>query len=343
MIPTRISAREWLIWVAALALVTVALLPFRAALRDAHVALAYLLLVVAGGAQHGRPMGFVLSALAFLCFDWFFLPPYGALAVAKPIDWVVVLAFLATSIVVTQLFERARREADAARTARVREAITASVSHDLRTPLTTIKALAHDLAAAGDERAEIIEQEADRLTRLVTDLVDFSRLNGGAIALTIEANEAEDLLGVALERVTGTAGGRTITVTLDSQEPLLFGRFDFTQTLRALVNLLENALKYSPEDTAVDVVVKREPEWLAFSVADRGAGIVVVERERVFEPFYRAPGVAPDANGAGLGLSIARALAEAQGGSLDYSPREGGGSVFTLRLPAIDVRERTPG
>ena len=335
----KISRREWALWIAALVLVTAALLPFRAALRDAHIALAYLLVVVAGGAQRGRPMGFALAALAFLFFDWFFVPPYGALVVAKSIDWIVLLGFLATSVVVTQLFERARREADAARTARVREAIAASISHDLRTPLTTIKALAHDLAATGDERAEIIEQEANRLTRLVTDLLDFSRLHSGAVALSMEANEAEDLLGVALERVTGAADGRTITVTLDPEEPLLFGRFDFTQTLRALVNLLENAIKYSPAHASVDVSVRRERQWLTFTIADRGVGIAAAERERVFEPFYRAAGAAPDVSGAGLGLSIARALAEAQGGSLDYAPREGGGSVFTLRLLAIDVRE----
>jgi two-component system sensor histidine kinase KdpD len=91
------------------------------------------------------------------------------------------------------------------------------------------------------------------------------------------------------------------------------------------------------------VAVRREPQWLSFSVADRGTGIAVAERERVFDPFYRAPGVAPDTNGAGLGLSIARALAEAQGGSLAYEPRDGGGSVFILRLPAIDVRESVRG
>jgi len=201
--------------------------------------------------------------------------------------------------------------------------------------------------ATADGRAERLVQIAAADRHVVKPWfqgkVDFSRLDGGGIALTIEANEAEDLLGVALERVSGAANGRTITVTLDPAEPLLFGRFDFTQTLRALVNLLENALKYSPQDTTVDVTVKREPQWLRFSVADRGTGIAVAERERVFDPFYRAPGVAPDTNGAGLGLSIARALAEAQGGSLAYEPREGGGSVFILRLPAIDVRESVPG
>jgi K+-sensing histidine kinase KdpD len=329
--------RGWMLWCSALALVTAALLPFRAVLGDVHVTLAYLLLVVAAGARRGRPVGFGLATLAFVCFDWFFVPPYGTLFVAKRVDWIVLLGFLATSIIVTQLFERARREADAARMARVREAVAASVSHDLRTPLTTIKALAHDIAAEGDERAEVIEQEANRLTRLVTDLLDFSRLNSGAIALAIEPNEVEDLLGVALDRVAGAANGRTIAVALDPGEPLLFGRFDFTQTLRALVNLLENALKYSPSGTPVDVTVRREREWLAFSIGDRGPGIDPAERERVFDPFHRAPGVAPDTDGAGLGLSIARALAEAQGGSLSYSPRDGGGSVFTLRLPAIDV------
>jgi two-component system sensor histidine kinase KdpD len=280
-----------------------------------------------------------LAGLAFLCFDWFFLPPYGTLTVEHRIDWVVLIAFLGTSVIVTQLFERARREGEAARAARLREEMLASVSHDLRTPLTTIKALAHDLAAAGDERAQTIEEEADRLTTLVSDLLDLSRLNSGAVILALEPNEAEDLLGAALQQVGGMANGRPINVTLDDGEPLLFGRFDFTQTLRALVNLIENALKYSPEHTAIDVSVKREGTWLTFAVADRGPGVVATERDRIFEPFYRPPGVAPDVKGAGLGLSIAGALAVAQGGSLRYEQRDGGGSVFLLRVPAIDVKE----
>jgi signal transduction histidine kinase len=146
--------------------------------------------------------------------------------------------------------------------------------------------------------------------------------------LVPEANEAEDLLGAALQRVTGAANGREIRVSLDAGEPLLFGRFDFTQTLRALVNLIENALKHSPPGNAIDVAVRREPDWLAFSVLDRGPGVPEEERERIFEPFYR-----------GLGLSIARSVANAQGGSLTYAPREGGGSAFTIRVPALDVED----
>jgi len=85
--------------------------------------------------------------------------------------------------------------------------------------------------------------------------------------------------------------------------------------------------------------VKREGPWLTFAVADRGPGVAAAESDRIFEPFYRPPGVPPDVKGAGLGLSIARALADAQGGSLRYEQREGGGSVFVLRVPAIDVKE----
>jgi len=193
------------------------------------------------------------------------------------------------------------------------------------------------MSASGDDRAFTIEEEADRLHSLVSDLLDLSRLSSGPPQLAIEPNEAEDLLGAVLQRVTGPSNGREIRVKIDQTHPLLFASFDFAQTVRILGNLLENALKYSPASEPVDVAVQREGPWLSFSIADRGAGISATERERIFEPFYRPPGVPPDVHGAGLGLSIARALAVAQKGSLEYEPRAGGGSTFTLRLPAIDL------
>ena len=333
------KVRAALLWVVVLVAVTATLIPFRARLNDAHVAIAFLLVVLGAGAQSGRRIGLSIAALSFLAFDWFFVLPYGTLAVDKPLDWAVLFAFLVMSIVVTQLFERAKVEAAAAQRARQREAVVASVSHDLRTPLTTIKALAHDLAATGDERAELIEAEVDRLTVLVSDLLDLSRLNAGNLPMTIEANEAEDLLGAALQQVSGVTRDRSVTVTLDPGHPLLFGRFDFTHTLRVVVNLIENALKYSPREQPIDVSVKREGHWLAFAVADRGPGVAPEERVRIFEPFYRPEGVPADAKGVGLGLSIARGLAEVQGGTLSYGERAGGGSVFTLRVPAIDVTD----
>lgn len=221
----------------------------------------------------------------------------------------------------------------------LKDALLASVSHDIRTPLTTIKALAHDLGASGDERAIIIEEEADRLNRFVADLLDLSRITGGALTITPEITPADDLLGATIQRVSGALDGRTLNASIEEGEPLLVGRFDFVHSLRALGNLVDNALKYSPRGGVVDLSARRVNGMLEFAVADRGPGVAPAEQERIFEPFYRPPGTAPDVGGAGLGLSIARRLAEAQAGSVGYEPRDGGGSVFVLRLPAADLAD----
>ena len=118
---------------------------------------------------------------------------------------------------------------------------------------------------------------------------------------------------------------------------MLVGRFDFVHALRSLVNLIENAAKYSPPGTAIEVGALQEGHRLVFTVSDRGSGVVEEERERIFEPFYRPAGVPPDVRGAGLGLTIARGLALAQQGDVRHAPRLGGGSIFRLELPALDV------
>ncbi len=224
----------------------------------------------------------------------------------------------------------ALREAD-----RLKDALLASVSHDLRTPLTTIKALAHDITNDGDERAATIEQQADRLNRMVADLLDLSRLNAGELPVRAELNAAEDVVGAAIQQVSAAFAGRELRTSIAWSEPVLVGRFDFVHALRILVNLLENAHKYSPRAQPVDIELARAGSMISISVADRGPGIPLAERERIFEPFYRPERSTPDAGSAGLGLSIAQRLANAQGGTLSYADRAGGGSVFTLRLPAV--------
>jgi two-component system sensor histidine kinase KdpD len=220
---------------------------------------------------------------------------------------------------------------------RLKDAFLASVSHDLRTPLTTIKALAHEIRALGDDRAAIIEQEADRLNRVVADLLDLSRINAGGVPIKPEINAAEDLVGVALERVAGLPGADLVRPRLEQEDGLLLGRFDFVHALRALVNLLENALKYAG-DAPVELTIRRSTDWLEFSVMDRGPGVPAEDALRIFEPFQRGERAASTA-GTGLGLAIARRFSEAQGGALRYEPRSGGGSVFTLELPAADVED----
>ena len=344
------GALGWGAWLAALGALTAAMAAVRADLDKAHVALGYLLLVLAASTRGTRARGFAVAVLAFLCFNLFFIPPYRTLAVHDPRDWLVLVTFLSVAGVATHLLFRARSEAGEARrlsaeaararslaeTDRLKDALIAAVSHDLRTPLTTIKALAHDLAEHGDERAVIIEEEADRLNRLVADLLDLSRLNAGALPVTLEIVAAEDLLGAALQRVSGSIGERGVRASLDPREPLLLGRMDFVQSLRVLVNLVENAHKYGAGEP-VDVSAAREGDRLVFRVADRGPGVPEDERERIFQPFYRRPGTSPDVGGAGLGLSISRRLAEAQGGTLTVEARPGGGSTFVFDLPAADL------
>ncbi|MFO7893196.1 MAG: ATP-binding protein [Longimicrobiales bacterium] len=233
--------------------------------------------------------------------------------------------------------ERTRLAAEAARVAALREAdrlkdeVLASLSHDLRTPLTSIRATANELRVEGEERAAVIEEEADRLNRLVTDLLDLSRLRVGGVPMELELNAAEDLIGAALQRIGSLPGSGDVQVRLPGGD-LPVGRFDFVHSLRALTNLLENALRHSPDPGSVGIEVEQDRDGLRLRVLDRGPGVPARERSRLFEPFFRSASAA-GGQGTGLGLAIARSVAEAQGGSVSYAPRPGGGSVFELRLP----------
>lgn len=336
----RSRSAGWSLAFASLAAAALVLFAFRADLDKAHVALVFLLVVLGSSASGGRVLGVTIAIVAFLIFDWFFLPPYNTLLVRNPLDWVVLVAFLITSFVAAELLYRARAEraaverAEALREAdKLKDALLASLSHDLRTPLTTIKALAHELQPLGDERTFMIEEQADRLNRLVTDLLDVARLDGGALPLDIQVNAADDLLGAVVQHVSGRPDRHRLKVALDDPSSLSLGRFDFVHSLRILTNLVDNALKYAPIDTPVEVTGGLDNGEIVFRVADRGAGIPATERDRLFTPFYRPAGRVPYAGSAGLGLSIARRLAEAQGGTLRYSERHGGGTMFELRLP----------
>ena len=170
----------------------------------------------------------------------------------------------------------------------------------------------------------MIAEQADRLLHLVENVLDLSRIRGGALPINAELNTAEDLVGAAVRRAQGVLAGHPVEFTIDWEAPALAGHFDFTHALRALSNLLENAAKYSPPGASITIEVRREDRWLVIAVCDRGPGVPPDERERIFEAFYRPPGIAPDAGGVGLGLAIARQLALAQGGN-----------VFALHVRAV--------
>ncbi|MEP6733295.1 MAG: ATP-binding protein [bacterium] len=508
MTPRRVLV-AWMRWSVILALVTAALLSLRGDSTDqAHVALTMLLVVLGGSVAGGRPLGFTLAALCVLLINYFFQSPFDFFTVSKPLDWIVLLNFLATAFVTTELFARATQQAaaaearasevealshlgaeslqyataeqaleaiavlvqhavgadactiipretrgagvdgrstpddvereasrraveagrpmllnadnvltaysrpelehhssivisarllalplraqeriigvlvvrgeaplvldaprrrliaalgyyaalaiertrlmsEAAQAAALREAqrakdgVFAAVSHDLRTPLTTIKVLAQSGASRGEPSSIAIVEQADRLARMVADLLELSMLRTGASSRQLELNTAEDLVGAALRQAEGMLNGRRINVQIDFDSPALVGRFDFVHTLRIIGNLLDNALRHTPEGGVVELRAERYDRWLLFSVSDRGAGVASDERDRIFEAFYRPADATPDGGHAGLGLSIARSLADLQGGSVSYKVREGGGSIFELRLPAADVDEMT--
>lgn len=474
---------------------------FRDSLDKAHVALAFLLVVLAGSARDGRLVGVLLSITCFLTFNFFLLPPLYELRLADPLDWGVLLSFLVTGGVAAELLhrqrlatrtaerrtgemnrlaglvaeslsvgraadavegitrvirveldveacevfsspapdgiavsedlaavvsrvrnerrcvvrraeepfevaeddvslaallavkadlcdvlvplvvrdrtlgvlwladsggmrfdperarfaealsyyaalaaERVRLESEAERVEalqeadRLKDALLATVSHDLRTPLTTIRAAAADLRMAGLEQGELIEQEADHLNRLVTDLLDLSRLRAGQLPLSMEVNAAEDLVGAALQRLRGVAGADDIIVRLPEDGVILLGRFDFVHSLRALTNLVENALRHSTRPGSVEISVECSHDDLLFRIRDEGSGITAQDEAHLFEPFFRSSDRRAS-RGAGLGLAIARRVAEAQGGTVEYERPRGPGSVFILRLPAASFQD----
>ena len=333
---------RWVLWVGLTTIVTVLLVRERGDIDQVHVVLMYLLIVLGGSASGGRPLGILLACAASILIDYYFQPPFDAFGVGKPLDWLTLVSFLITAVVATHLLAQARKEAthaEALREAnRLQEILLASVSHDLRTPLTTIRALAESTALQGNESGAAIAEQAARLERLVNDLLDLSRLKGGGYSVQPEINTAEDLIGAAVRQAQGLIGQHPLRTVVDLSSPALVGHFDFAQSLRALGNLVENAIRHSPADAPIELGAHREGEMLVFTVADRGPGVAAADVDRIFEPFFRAAGAAPDAGRAGLGLSIARTLTSIQGGDVRYVSRPGGGSVFTIRLPATDVR-----
>lgn len=336
----------WLGWSLVLAIAARVLFSFRSEVASEHVVLVFLLVVLGASAGGGRLLGVTLSLAAFLIFDWWFIPPYNTLVVRNPLDWIALISFLATSLVAAQLLYSARREraaverAEALREAgHLKDALLATVSHDLRTPLTSIKGLASELIETGDDRALIIAEEADRLNRMVGNLLDVARLNAGELKLDIQINALDDLIGAAVQQFSGRTDRDRIQASLDQADVVLAGRFDFVQSLRIVTNLIENALKYSDDDRTVQLRGGIEGSSLVIRVADEGAGIADADRERIFDPFARAMERRPDAGSAGLGLAIGRQLAAAQGGTLAYEPGATHGSVFALRLPAVSAAE----
>lgn len=236
---------------------------------------------------------------------------------------------------------RLKGEAEAAalraQTEEMKSALLSTVSHDLRTPLAAITGAAttlreDHLPARGPQRAELLDticEEADRLERLVRNLLDMTKVESGALQVKREWVPLEEIVGSALTRLEGTLGGRPVGITLPSNLPLL--SVDAVLLEQVFVNLLENAVKYTPSKTAIEIQAHADANDMIVTVSDRGPGLPVGAESRVFEKFFRAGTAA--APGAGLGLAICRGVVEAHGGKISAENREGGGASFVIKLP----------
>jgi two-component system, OmpR family, sensor histidine kinase KdpD len=229
---------------------------------------------------------------------------------------------------------RALAEAD-----RLKTALLSMVSHDFRSPLASIKASASAMLGEGapvdaETQRELltgIEQETDRLNRMVGNILALSRLEADAWRPRCEATAPAEMVGAALQAF-GPEQNRRIQVSLDPALAEVW--LDPVQIVQVLHNLVDNALKYSPADEPVELSVRRQGDRLVAEVLDRGPGVPPGDEERVFERFYRAPGLRESAvPGVGIGLAVCRGLVEAHGGQLTAHNRPGGGAVFRLALP----------
>lgn len=307
----------------------------------------YVIAVVVVAVACGLAYAVPVSIVSMLTFNFLFLEPVHSFALRESSNWVALMVYLATAVVVSELATRSRRlaaKAVEAETLRqsdaVKTAILQAVSHDFRSPLTAIRAASDALASRllalseSDRQGllETIRAEVARLERLVENLLDLSRLEAGPARRRPELWTADTLVGNALEQVGADAD--RVEVSLGADLPPT--EVDGAHIERVLINLLENALKYSSPSDRVELNVKAESDMLLVRIRDRGPGIVGAERERIFEPFERG---ADEHHGSGLGLAIARGFAEANGGQLWLEQAEpGAGATFVLALPAASDR-----
>jgi len=235
----------------------------------------------------------------------------------------------------------------------VRNALLAAISHDYRTPLATILGAASSLQDQAERLdpaqrrrlAARIVQEAGHLSRLTDNTLQLARLDAPGVALHLDWESAEEIVGTVLRRARQRAPGRPLRARLEPGLPLL--RCDALLLTQLLDNLLDNALNHTPPDTPVEILARREGNTLVLAVRDRGPGVAPAWRERIFDVFQRGDGAAapagttpgdtaPARRGAGVGLAVCRAIARAHGGELRLRARAHGGASFECHLPLAE-------
>ena len=341
---TRVDLVGVISAVAAVAFVTAAIAVLKPYVPVLSLGVLYELAVLPVAVLWGVPLATAVSIASMLAFNWFFLPPTHTFQLQDTENWLALAVYLVTGVVVSVLATQVRRRSELAaeraleaeairRSDTIKTAVLHAVSHDLRSPLTAIVAAASGLGnpevklarADRDELVATIRCEAERLDRIVGNLLDLSRLRSGVAEPHQELWTADDLVSRALDQL-GPGGERVVT-ELDANAPPV--QVDAAQIERVLVNLLDNALKFSPPETPVTLRVESRADELRLHVLDSGPGLDPAARESVFEAFQRG---GEGVHGAGLGLAIARGFAEVNGARV--WAENGGGGHFVLALRA---------
>jgi two-component system sensor histidine kinase KdpD len=246
----------------------------------------------------------------------------------------------------SRLAEQAKSAALRARSEEMRSSLLSAVSHDLRTPLAAITGAATELrdggpAATPAQRSDLIEticEESERLERLLSNLLDMTRVESGALQVKREWVPLEEIVGSALTRLETLLGERSIEVDLDADLPLLSA--DPVLLEQVFVNLLENAAKYTPSGTPIAIRAHPKGDVVQIEVADRGPGLSPGQESQIFEKFSRGDHVG--IHGVGLGLAICRGIVQAHGGTVAAENRPDGGAIFRITFPIASAPPALP-
>lgn len=319
---------------------------------------AYLITILLIAARWGLAEATAASFGAAICLNFFFVPPVGTFHVVAFEDWVALASFLVTSLVASHLSELARRRhaqleqrqaemerlyeqnrmAEAARQSeKFKATLLDAVAHEFKTPLTSIKAATSTILTSPSITTEqqhelltIIDQETERLSRLMKEAFHLARVESGKLHLSREKQNIPQLVSQAAEQ-TPSLDGKPLETSYSPQLPAI--EVDSELFVLALKQLVDNAAKYSPNGTPVRVSADASTDSVWIRVHNQGRGLTEQERSMVFDRFYRSPATSRDVAGTGIGLAIARDIVMAHGGFVGVESGPGLGTEFSIRLP----------
>jgi two-component system sensor histidine kinase KdpD len=339
------SLKEYITAVVGVSALTIACWLLTPLTGYAAISLIFLLGVLLAGMVLSRGPVLLVAALSALSWNFLFIPPLFTLHIAKIEDALTFAAYFIIAITVggltAQLKAREHLAAQvqvAQESERLRKTLLDCVSHELKTPLAAIAAASQELSRLTEniqdprifkELADEIRNGSHRLNRVVNNLLDMNRLGSGVIRPNREWCDVRELLQSAVDTEHESLNGRDIR--LDVQDEIPLALVDHALIEQAVAKLLSNAGSHTAPNLPIEIDAEYTNENLVISVSDRGPGIPPEATERLFEKFYR--GDDRKTGGLGLGLSIARGLIEAHGGTLTVENRDGGGARFVIRLP----------